>query len=271
MSSNYTQYLGAKRCCDLKVQGPQGPQGAQGFQGATGAQGATGVLGSVGAISASSTANGASITGTTLNLAPADGTNGGVVTNTTQTFAGVKTFNSPPVMSGASITSNTIPALSIVNNSLTPLQSKLSYVFHTGVATSVASNAQVAISWTGATSVGDTYTVTGGVDVTIPVTGLYCIEYSGGWGTASPFVPNIPGTATATFLPALLIQISNIFGSNINTGSTGYNGSLTTQFYTSCSHIMYLTAGNTIRVSVYSAAATTQTITSVYQQIFQLL
>ena len=24
MSSNYTQYLGAKRCCDLKVQGPQG-------------------------------------------------------------------------------------------------------------------------------------------------------------------------------------------------------------------------------------------------------
>jgi hypothetical protein len=46
----------------------------------------------VGAISASSTANGASITGTTLNLAPADATNGGVVTNTTQSFAGNKTF-----------------------------------------------------------------------------------------------------------------------------------------------------------------------------------
>jgi hypothetical protein len=231
------------------------------------------LLGLVGPISAVSTANGASITGTTLNLAPADGTNGGVVTNGIQTFAGVKTFNNPPVMSGASITSNTIPALSIVNNSLTPVQSKLSYVFHTGVATTVPSNSQVAISWTGATSVGDTYTVggVGGVDVTIPVTGLYCIEYSGGWGTASLFVPNIPGTATATFLPALLIQISNIFGSNINTGSTGYNGSLTTQFYTSCSHIMYLTAGNTIRVSVYSAASTTQTITSVYQQIVQLL
>jgi hypothetical protein len=29
MSTNYTQYLGARRCCDLKVQGPQGPQGAQ--------------------------------------------------------------------------------------------------------------------------------------------------------------------------------------------------------------------------------------------------
>jgi hypothetical protein len=53
MSSNYTQYLGAKRCCDLKVQGPQGPQGAQGlaavgpmgFQGATGAQGYQGATG----------------------------------------------------------------------------------------------------------------------------------------------------------------------------------------------------------------------------------
>ena len=53
MSSNYTQYLGAKRCCDLKVQGPQGPKGAQGaaavgpigapgVTGPTGAQGATG-------------------------------------------------------------------------------------------------------------------------------------------------------------------------------------------------------------------------------------
>jgi len=53
MSSNYTQYLGAKRCCDLKVQGPQGPQGAQGRsavggmgpQGATGAQGYQGATG----------------------------------------------------------------------------------------------------------------------------------------------------------------------------------------------------------------------------------
>jgi hypothetical protein len=53
MSLNYSQYLGARRCCDLKVQGPQGPQGTtgpsaigsmgyQGSTGATGAQGATG-------------------------------------------------------------------------------------------------------------------------------------------------------------------------------------------------------------------------------------
>ncbi len=47
---------------------------------------------SIGAISASSTANGASITSNVLNLAPADATNGGVVTTAAQSFAGVKTF-----------------------------------------------------------------------------------------------------------------------------------------------------------------------------------
>jgi hypothetical protein len=51
MSSNYTQYLGAKRCCDLKVQGPQGPQGYQGpaSVGPMGYTGATGVTGPQGA------------------------------------------------------------------------------------------------------------------------------------------------------------------------------------------------------------------------------
>jgi fibronectin-binding autotransporter adhesin len=48
----------------------------------------------VGAINATATANGISITGTTLNLHVADGTHGGVVSNTTQTIAGAKTFSS---------------------------------------------------------------------------------------------------------------------------------------------------------------------------------
>ncbi len=47
---------------------------------------------SVGAISNTSNVNGASITGGVLNLAPADGTNGGVVTTGDQTFAGSKSF-----------------------------------------------------------------------------------------------------------------------------------------------------------------------------------
>ena len=48
---------------------------------------------SVGTISTTSNVNGASITAGVLNLAPADDTNGGVVTTGTQTFAGSKIFN----------------------------------------------------------------------------------------------------------------------------------------------------------------------------------
>jgi hypothetical protein len=48
----------------------------------------------VGTISNTSNSNGATITaGGVLNLAPADATNGGVVTSGAQTFAGLKTFN----------------------------------------------------------------------------------------------------------------------------------------------------------------------------------
>ena len=57
----------------------------------------------VGLINSTST-NGASITGNTLNLAPASATNAGVVTTGDQTFAGNKTFN------------GTITASSIVRN-----------------------------------------------------------------------------------------------------------------------------------------------------------
>lgn len=49
--SSYTQYLGSKRCCDLRGQGPQGAQGAQGNQsvGPVGYQGSTGSAGPQGA------------------------------------------------------------------------------------------------------------------------------------------------------------------------------------------------------------------------------
>jgi len=53
---------------------------------------------SVGAISGSSTANGATITSGILYLAPANATNGGIVTTTTQTIAGVKTFNADMIV-----------------------------------------------------------------------------------------------------------------------------------------------------------------------------
>jgi hypothetical protein len=48
---------------------------------------------SVGKISSTSNANGATIASGVLNLTPADESNGGIVTNGTQSFSGLKTFN----------------------------------------------------------------------------------------------------------------------------------------------------------------------------------
>jgi hypothetical protein len=63
----------------------------------------SGGISSLGTIAGASTANGASITSGVLNLAPADGSNGGVVTTGTQTFAGSKTFSSDLVVNQISI------------------------------------------------------------------------------------------------------------------------------------------------------------------------
>lgn len=78
--------------------GPIGPQGIQGLKGDTGAQGIQGLPGSnasitIGSISAVSSINGGTISSGVLNLTPADGSNGGVLTNGNQTISGNKTFN----------------------------------------------------------------------------------------------------------------------------------------------------------------------------------
>ena len=95
------------------TQGPAGPQGIQGLKGDTGLQGIQGIQGiagaigpqgiqglpgsnasiTVGSISGASSVNGGTITSGVLNLTPADGSNGGVVTNGNQTISGNKTFN----------------------------------------------------------------------------------------------------------------------------------------------------------------------------------
>ena len=54
----------------------------------------------MGTVSDTSMANGGAITSGVLSLAPAVGTNGGIVTNATQTFAGNKTFNNNLVANG---------------------------------------------------------------------------------------------------------------------------------------------------------------------------
>ena len=58
---------------------------------------------SVGAISTSSNANGASITAGVLQLAPASVDYGGVVTNSTQTIAGTKTFSVDAIVNGLTV------------------------------------------------------------------------------------------------------------------------------------------------------------------------
>lgn len=73
--------------------GPTGPAGSNGVTGPTGATGAGGGIATLSAIGAVPNANGATITGTVINLQPANATFGGVVTTTAQPFAGVKTFN----------------------------------------------------------------------------------------------------------------------------------------------------------------------------------
>jgi hypothetical protein len=67
------------------------------------------------AIGSTANVNGASISGSTLNLEPASASFGGIVNTTTQTFAGAKTFNADILTNGvrvgrgvAGITSNTV-------------------------------------------------------------------------------------------------------------------------------------------------------------------
>ena len=57
----------------------------------------------VGTMTTTSYAAGATVSGNSLILAPADGTNGGIVTNGTQTFAGAKTFDSDISVRGIKI------------------------------------------------------------------------------------------------------------------------------------------------------------------------
>ncbi|MEY4538838.1 MAG: hypothetical protein RLZZ306_595, partial [Bacteroidota bacterium] len=71
--------------------------------------GTSGAAIAMGTISGTSNANGAIITAGVLNLAPANATNGGVVTTGSQTFAGAKTFSSDLSVSGKLALGSTTP------------------------------------------------------------------------------------------------------------------------------------------------------------------
>ena len=76
----------------------------------------------VGSISATSNVKGATISGTTITLTPADGTNGGVVTTAAQTFAGTKSFadvNLSGALNGASSATSTIAGFNAALSNVT--------------------------------------------------------------------------------------------------------------------------------------------------------
>ena len=85
------------------------------------AAGASGVS-LVGTIAATSNVKGATISGSTITLTPADATNGGIVTAAAQTFAGTKTFADVAVagaLNGNSTTSSTIAGFNASISSVT--------------------------------------------------------------------------------------------------------------------------------------------------------
>jgi len=151
---------------------------------------------SVGAISGSSNANGATITGTTLNLTAADGTNGGVVTNTTQTFAGDKTFSGAVTAQGlltgslgATISGGTI-SLNVAGTSNTAIGNATG----TLAVTSSAFNLTTAGAVSGVTTLNASGLITG-LGYTA---GAGLIQGTGGLTITGTTLINTTGTAATT-------------------------------------------------------------------------
>ena len=115
----------------------------------------------VGTIPVTSNVKGATISGTTLTLTPADGTNGGIVTSAAQTFAGTKTFANANIAGG--LTGSTVNStLSGFNASLSPLTADLTI----SAANATSYNGKVLVCS------GSAFTIT--FDSTVPV-GFTCM------------------------------------------------------------------------------------------------
>ena len=115
----------------------------------------------VGTIPVTSNVKGATISGTTITLTPADGTNGGIVTSAAQTFAGTKTFANANIAGG--LTGSTVNStLSGFNASLSSLTADLTI----SAANATSYNGKVLVCS------GSAFTIT--FDSTVPV-GFTCM------------------------------------------------------------------------------------------------
>lgn len=172
---------------------------------------------SIGTIAASSTANGASITSNVLNLAPADGTNGGVVTTGAQTFAGAKTFSGNTSISG----SNTFT----VGTGATALGGTLTVTGATTLNgnTSVSGSNTLTVG-TGATSLGGTLGVTGATTLNgnTSVSGTNTLTV----GTGATTLGGTLAVTGATAISSSTTSTSTSTGALVVTGGVGIGGAL---------------------------------------------
>jgi hypothetical protein len=174
-------------------QGPQGPAGANGTNGTAGAKGDTGATGPAGPTGATG-ASGASQLG---------------VANT---WTALQTFSQPPVMSGASITANTIPSSAIVGggggaslstaNTWTALQTFNSGIgLPTSISSSITSN-KIGYTIYSSDATSGSGNLTPGNLTLGPTNSVWIINY----------VINITSTAQVTSTSSIYVQ--NLSGTN---------------------------------------------------------
>lgn len=161
--------------------GGTGPTGLTGSAGPTGSQGPTGPTGATGSITAlaaigsSPNGNGATLSGTTLNLEPASVSFGGIITTGAQTFSGVKTFT------GANIY-GTPTSITLTNATGLPLTTGIAGILPAANGGTGINNSTNTLTLGGVTSItGGGTLALAGFTLTAPATGTAII--GGGSGT----------------------------------------------------------------------------------------
>jgi hypothetical protein len=215
---------------------------------------------SIGSISSSSNNNGATITSGELSLAPADETNGGIVSNSAQTFAGKKTFADSAVAKGFRATdslltkgfrvtgtgrADSIYSRSITTDSINTKSSSSPLVFkqYRTELMRLATTGNLLVGTTTQVNAGDLISVKSTSSNTWPINGYaYSSGAAGvygqvsanagnssyaavlgeyrGGGDAAGVVGSYAGTGTGNYRPGVLGVIIN----NTTTGLTGSVG-----------------------------------------------
>lgn len=166
---------------------------------------------SLAAFGSTPNANGLSLSGATLNMQPADGTNPGGVSITTQTFAGAKTFTSA-LTAGVTGGTNTFTGGETFNDNIT---TELSFLFRNQDTTTSTSNSAVKIR-VGGTASGDPYIqyrVTGGSDWSVGIDNSdadkYKVSQASGIGSNDYFVVDTAGIITIGAASGTQVHVVN--------------------------------------------------------------